>query len=90
MRLRVWPGEDLAAVWVPGSVSTHLVSALAADVLRTASQGACSAQSITTSLLADAPDDAMPPQEALAAVTEVVAGLVQAGLLRPLPIADLC
>lgn len=87
MKLQAWPGEDLAAVWVPGSVSTHLVSALAADILMSASSGACSTQSLTASLLADATTDALPAHEALAMVSSVVAGLVQAGLLRPSPAA---
>ena len=90
MKLRAWPGEDVAAVWVPGSVNTHLVSALAADVLAAASHGGCSVQSITDVLLADDTADAMPPQDALATVAEVVAGLVQAGLLRQLPAPGRC
>lgn len=90
LKLRAWPGEDVAAVWVPGSVNTHLVSALAAEVLAAASHGGCSVQSIAAVLLAGDTSDAILPQDALAAVAEVVAGLAQAGLLRQLPATGRC
>lgn len=75
MLIRYWAGEDVAVVFSPRSTNTHLVSALAGELLRLAS-----GQPLTPTQLVDALDAEADTQAAVAGVLD---GLLAAGLLRP-------
>ena len=85
LAVRKWPGENAAAVFSADTVSTHLVSEVAAAVLELASS-----RSVTTleaaSLLAapDQPVDSATSDisDDLQLMEETITGLVAAGLLR--------
>lgn len=85
LAVRKWPGENTVAVFSADSVSTHLVSEVAAAVLELASS-----RSVTTleaaSLLAtpDQPLDfgASDISADLHLMEETITGLIGAGLLR--------
>jgi hypothetical protein len=54
LKLRSWPGEETVAVFTPGSVKTHLVSALAGEVLLLTTQRPMTAAALAAALLSDA------------------------------------
>jgi hypothetical protein len=99
LKLRGWPGEETIAVFTPGSVKTHLISALAGEVLLLTAQKPMTAAALAAALLSDAdePSAANPSlmtpaaplsaedEQALEAVRTLVDGLVQAGLLLRQP-----
>ena len=101
LKLRSWPGEETVAVFTPDSVKTHLVSALAGEVLLLTAQKPMTAAALAAALLSDADEptanasmlttaaDLPSPDDAqdLATVRSLLDGLVQAGLLlrRPCP-----
>jgi PqqD family protein of HPr-rel-A system len=87
-----WPDEDCAAVFAEGRTSTHLVSALAAEVLRRlqaspATEAQLLAEWIETGddAAGGSPTEFTPEAEAdavAAALGHTISGLLQAGLLR--------
>jgi hypothetical protein len=54
LKLRSWPGEETVAVFTPGSVKTHLISALAGEVLLLATNQPMTAAALAAALLSDA------------------------------------
>lgn len=82
--LRTWPGEDVAAAFAPGRGSTHLVSTLAAEVLRELTEASPATPEALVQRLWDgeAPDHDDARREALDTVGAALQALLQAGLIR--------
>lgn len=83
--VRKWPGESAAVVFRADSVSTHLVSEVAAAVLELASSSSVTPLEATSLLLAtDQPVDSATSDVSgdLQLMEETITGLVAAGLLR--------
>ena len=85
LAVREWHGEQTAAVFCPETVTTHLVSGLAAAVLTLAAKQTVSAEEAVCLLTApDHPIDfaASDVSADLQLMEETITGLVSAGLLR--------
>ena len=85
LAVRKWPGENNAVVFSADTVSTHLVSEVAAAVLELASSRSVTTLEATSLLAAaDQPVDstASDISEDLRLMEETITGLVAAGLLR--------
>lgn len=85
LTVRAWPGQAVAAVFSAGTVSTHLVSEIAAAVLELARSGPVSAQEALALLEApEHPVDSAPSaiSDDLLLMEQTITGLVAAGLLR--------
>lgn len=84
LAIRSWAGESTAVIFVPDTVSTHLVSEVAAALLEIAAVNPVTMEEVSVALLA--PDETLNCSEEdvggdLVLIDKIVVGLVAAGLL---------
>ena len=84
--ISAWPDEESAVIFVPNTASTHLVSALAGDILAAAEKGPFSVPELALALgivvSGDEDSAAGSGHDDAVDLAKAVRGLLQAGLLQ--------